>query len=51
MYYVDTGKRVTKFNFVVILMNMNILLVSFLLVNACVSVCVRARSSRTVRMI
>lgn len=46
MYHVDTGKRVTKFNFVVIMMNMNILLVSFLLVNAFVCAC----SSRTVRM-
>ena len=36
MYYVDTGKRVTRFNFVVITMNINILLVSFLLVGVCV---------------
>ena len=42
MYYVDTGKRVTRFNFVVVTMNINfiILLVSFLLVGVCVCVCV-----------
>lgn len=35
MYYVDTGKRVTRFNFVVI-MNIPIFFVSFLLVGVCV---------------
>lgn len=37
MYYVDTGKRVIRFNFVVTMMNINILipLVSFLLVGVC----------------
>lgn len=38
MYYVDTGKR---FNFVVIMMNIHILLVSFLLVGVYVIVRVR----------